>query len=84
MPRNKGSPYKVYIDIEFAIALYSTGNYTLRDLGKLFGVGTSTMYYQLNNVGCEFIKTWRKEMSSSERLRRSISGKGKSTLPWWK
>lgn len=77
MPRNKGSPYRVYIDIEFAIALYGTGNYRLKDLAKLFGVSAATMHYKLHSAGCEFIRTRRIDPSPDEWLHRSLAQKGK-------
>lgn len=68
---------KVSIDIQNAIELYSTGKYTLKQLGEMQGVSAATMYHALKNVGCKFIHTRRKPMSEKERQDRSKRFKGR-------
>lgn len=77
MPRNKGSPNRIYVDIELAMALYNTGNYTIKQLAYLQGVCNGTMYYALRNAGCVFSRKWKKEASCEMKARLSMFNKGK-------
>lgn len=77
MARNKGSPCKVYVDVEFALAMYNTGHYTIHQLSNLLGVCDGTLYYALRDAGCEFSHKWKKEVSDGQRIRLSLMNKGK-------
>lgn len=77
MARNKGSPHRVYVDAEFAMAMYNTGNYTIHQLGQFLGVSDGTLYYAMRDAGCKFIRKRRTEESQEEFERRSIAHKGK-------
>ena len=73
MPRNRGRPY---IDIELALGLYSTGNYTIDHISYILNLKRTTLYYALRNAGCKFVHKWRKEESIESKIKRSIARKG--------
>lgn len=77
MPRNKGHPQHVYVDVELALWLYGTGNYTIKQLAQLFGISAGVLYYSLRDAGCKFIRKRRTESSPEEYHNRSTAHKGR-------
>lgn len=65
------------VDIEFVMALYKTGHYTLKQLGYIQNVSSATIYYALKKAGCVFIRTQRKDSSPDVFKNRSLAKKGK-------
>lgn len=75
MPRNRGFPYKVYVDTELMMYLYNTGNYSIATLAKFHGVSNAKLYYTLRDAGCVFNHKFKKELS--EETRRKVSERKK-------
>lgn len=65
------------VDIEFVMALYKTGHYTLKQLGYIQNVSSATIYHALKKTGCTFIRTQRKEPSQEAFKNRSFARKGR-------
>ena len=77
MPRNKGSPFRIYVDVELMMYLYNTGHYSIATLAKFHGVSNVSLYYSLRDAGCKFSHKRKKEYTANEWLHRSIANKGK-------
>ncbi len=63
--------------LEAIIAEYNTGQFTIKDLGKKYGISTGKMYYMLRDAGCVFIRKSRKPLSEESRKRKSEAQKGR-------
>lgn len=77
MARKKGTPFKVYVDVDLMLALYNTGHYTIKQLADFHFVSVGTMYKALRSAGCKFIRTRRNKESEEAWLHRSLAQKGK-------
>ena len=56
---------------------YQTGNYSVADIGKKYGVSTGKAYNMLREAGCVFSRKWKKKMSEERRAQISKRHKGK-------
>lgn len=56
---------------------YLTGQFTVCDLAKMYGVSSGKMYYLLRDSGCVFTHRRRKPVTDEERANRSRAQKGK-------
>lgn len=63
--------------VESMVSDYSTGKYTIAEIGKKYGISTGKTYYMLLDAGCKFIRKRRKPMSDEYREHLSKRMKGK-------
>lgn len=62
---------------ECMLSDYSTGKYTIKQIGAKYGISTGKAYYLLRDAGCAFIRKRRKPVTEEERQNRSRVRKGK-------
>lgn len=62
---------------EEAGKLYSTGKYSIFEIGQELGYSAGTIYNVLRDSGCKFIKKWKHPASEEFRRKLSLSNKGK-------
>jgi hypothetical protein len=62
---------------EYMLADYSTGQYTVKQIGEKYGVSAGKAYYMLRDAGCVFIRKFRKPLSDMARKRISEANKGR-------
>lgn len=56
---------------------YETGKYSLKQLGKKYGICVGKAYYLLKDAGCHFTRKRRKPFTEAERKQRAINATGR-------